>query len=138
MATERQSLRQYDHCVIGCCTITKITRMRCGTAKVQASAKWIYGLGADSLLAGWRRGSQGHPNLPKAPTPASEERGDKRMESGDQLATRLEPRFTFQRFVVGKPNEFAYACARRVSERPAADGFNRLFLYGGVGLGKRT
>jgi len=48
----------------------------------------------------------------------------------------LEPRFTFDTFVVGKPNEFAHACARRVAERPASPGFNPMFLYGGVGLGK--
>lgn len=48
----------------------------------------------------------------------------------------LDPRFTFDTFVVGKPNEFAYACARRVAEKPASPGFNPLFLYGGVGLGK--
>ncbi|PZW37713.1 chromosomal replication initiator protein [Humitalea rosea] len=48
----------------------------------------------------------------------------------------LDPRFTFESFVVGKPNEFAHAAARRVSERPASQGFNPLFLYGGVGLGK--
>ena len=48
----------------------------------------------------------------------------------------LDPRFTFDSFVVGKPNEFAYACARRVAEQPACTGFNPLFLYGGVGLGK--
>jgi chromosomal replication initiator protein len=48
----------------------------------------------------------------------------------------LENRFTFDTFVVGKPNEFAHACARRVAERPAFPGFNPLFLYGGVGLGK--
>ena len=47
----------------------------------------------------------------------------------------LDPRFTFDNFVVGKPNELAYAAARRVAdtENPA---FNPLFLYGGVGLGK--
>nr|WP_246522675.1 chromosomal replication initiator protein DnaA [Neoroseomonas terrae] len=48
----------------------------------------------------------------------------------------LDPRFSFDSFVVGKPNEFAYACARRVAEKPAFPGFNPLFLYGGVGLGK--
>ena len=53
-----------------------------------------------------------------------------------ELAAPLEPRFTFENFVVGKPNEFAYACARRVAEQPASQGFNPLFLYGGVGLGK--
>jgi chromosomal replication initiator protein len=51
-------------------------------------------------------------------------------------AAPLDPRFTFDSFVVGKPNEFAYACARRVAEHPASIGFNPLFLYGGVGLGK--
>ncbi|KAA5608373.1 chromosomal replication initiator protein DnaA [Rhodovastum atsumiense] len=53
-----------------------------------------------------------------------------------ELAAALDPRFTFDSFVVGKPNEFAYACARRVAEKPASVGFNPLFLYGGVGLGK--
>jgi len=48
----------------------------------------------------------------------------------------LDPRFSFDTFIVGKPNEFAHACARRVAEKPASPGFNPLFLYGGVGLGK--
>jgi chromosomal replication initiator protein len=56
--------------------------------------------------------------------------------NGDDLSVPLDPRFTFDSFVVGKPNEFAYACARRVAEKPASAGFNPLFLYGGVGLGK--
>lgn len=47
----------------------------------------------------------------------------------------LDARFTFEAFVVGKPNELAHAAALRVAERGAA-GFNPLFLYGGVGLGK--
>ncbi len=63
-------------------------------------------------------------------------RAEERMEARDSLSVTLEPRFTFQSFVVGKPNEFAHACARRVAERPASQGFNPLFLYGGVGLGK--
>lgn len=47
----------------------------------------------------------------------------------------LDARFTFENFVVGKPNELAHAAARRVADRgPVA--FNPLFLYGGVGLGK--
>jgi chromosomal replication initiator protein len=56
--------------------------------------------------------------------------------NGDELSVPLDPRFSFDSFVVGKPNEFAYACARRVAEQPACRGFNPLFLYGGVGLGK--
>ncbi len=54
----------------------------------------------------------------------------------DRADAALDPRFTFDSFIVGKPNEFAYACARRVAEKPASQGFNPLFLYGGVGLGK--
>ncbi|GBR54464.1 chromosome replication initiator DnaA [Neokomagataea thailandica NBRC 106555] len=57
-------------------------------------------------------------------------------EVRSDLAVPLDPRFTFDSFVVGKPNEFAYACARRVAEKPSSPGFNPLFLYGGVGLGK--
>ena len=56
--------------------------------------------------------------------------------SRGELAAPLDNRFTFDAFVVGKPNEFAHACARRVAERPSSPGFNPLFLYGGVGLGK--
>jgi len=51
------------------------------------------------------------------------------------IGAPLDRRFTFDRFVVGKPNEFAYAAARRVAEAEAVP-FNPLFLYGGVGLGK--
>lgn len=49
----------------------------------------------------------------------------------------LDKRFTFDNFVVGKPNEFAYTASRSIadSEHPRA-GSNPLFLYGGVGLGK--
>ncbi len=54
----------------------------------------------------------------------------------EDLSAPLDPNFTFDTFVVGKPNEFAYACARRVAEKPGTREFNPLFLYGGVGLGK--
>ena len=63
----------------------------------------------------------------------SDDRGDPRAT---ELASAIDARFSFDAFVVGKPNEFAYACARRVAEHPASQGFNPLFLYGGVGLGK--
>ena len=52
-----------------------------------------------------------------------------------KLGAPLDQRFTFDRFVVGKPNELAHAAARRVSVGDSA-AFNPLFLYGGVGLGK--
>lgn len=47
----------------------------------------------------------------------------------------LDGRFTFDTFVVGKPNELAHAAAKRVAEGGPVS-FNPLFLYGGVGLGK--
>ncbi|MGR3491541.1 MAG: chromosomal replication initiator protein DnaA [Shimia sp.] len=49
--------------------------------------------------------------------------------------SNLDPRFTFENFVVGKPNELAHAAAKRVAEGGPVI-FNPLFLYGGVGLGK--
>jgi chromosomal replication initiator protein len=51
------------------------------------------------------------------------------------ISAPLDARFTFENFVVGKPNELAYAAARRVAEAVQVP-FNPLFLYGGVGLGK--
>ena len=47
----------------------------------------------------------------------------------------LDKKFTFKNFVVGKPNEFAYAAALRIAESDVP-AYNPLFLYGGVGLGK--
>ena len=55
--------------------------------------------------------------------------------SNHEISAPLDPRYAFENFVVGKPNEFAYAAARRVSEAKSVP-FNPLFLYGGVGLGK--
>ena len=53
----------------------------------------------------------------------------------DLPSAQLDGRFTFDNFVVGKPNELAHAAARRVGEGGDVT-FNPLFLYGGVGLGK--
>jgi chromosomal replication initiator protein len=73
------------------------------------------------------------PNLAE---PAAAAPGAAAAPARPENAAALDQRFTFETFVVGKPNEFAYACARRVAEAPATAGFNPLFLYGGVGLGK--
>ena len=53
----------------------------------------------------------------------------------EEMGASLDSRFTFENFVVGKPNELAYAAALRVAESETVH-YNPLFLYGGVGLGK--
>lgn len=53
----------------------------------------------------------------------------------ESVSSKLNPTYTFENFVVGKTNEFAYAAARKVAESRNIT-FNPLFLYSGVGLGK--
>ncbi|QYX57115.1 chromosomal replication initiator protein DnaA [Roseovarius sp. SCSIO 43702] len=65
-----------------------------------------------------------------ATSAASAAAGDARIPTAP-----LDPRFKFETFVVGKPNELAHAAAKRVAEGGPVT-FNPLFLYGGVGLGK--
>jgi len=54
---------------------------------------------------------------------------------GELPGAPLDQRFTFESFVVGKPNQLAHVAAKRVAEGGPVS-FNPLFLYGGVGLGK--
>ncbi len=57
------------------------------------------------------------------------------VQDTDYVAPNLDPKFTFESFVVGKNNEFVYAAAHSVAEDPAGT-YNPLFIYGGTGLGK--
>ncbi|WP_340243787.1 chromosomal replication initiator protein DnaA [Roseobacter sp. HKCCA2468] len=86
---------------------------------------------------------QSAPQTPNAPqTPAVEAPVQSAPDlsaaisaDADIPLSNLNPAYTFENFIVGKPNELAHAAARRVAEGgPVA--FNPLFLYGGVGLGK--
>src|SRR5262245_43871994 len=72
------------------------------------------------------------PSASVAAVPASPAREDESVES---VSAPLDPRLTFENFVVGKSNELAHAAALRVAESDSVP-FNPLFLYGGVGLGK--
>ncbi len=71
---------------------------------------------------------------PAARTAAAGKTGARPVADPD-ISAPLDARFSFDDFVVGKPNELAYAAARRVAETNRVT-FNPLFLYGGVGLGK--
>lgn len=55
--------------------------------------------------------------------------------SASDLCSNLNPKYTFDTFVCGAGNQFAYAAAQAVANKPATN-YNPLFLYGGVGLGK--
>jgi chromosomal replication initiator protein len=77
-------------------------------------------------------------HVPTKPTPSERPASTitNKPKRADLTTTApLDPRFSFDNFVVGKPNELAHAAARRVAEGGPVT-FNPLFMYGGVGLGK--
>jgi chromosomal replication initiator protein len=144
-----------------------VQRVDGGEAVIAAPARffrdWVASHYADRILALWRAENRQVKRVSVVvalPASASPEllRGDQSMDgdpppgrSGEPSATLeigddrtqpsgLDPRFTFENFIVGKPNELAHAAARRVAEACAGSvrtvPFNPLFLYGGVGLGK--
>ena len=80
-------------------------------------------------------GSATNGRVPTAAKPAAKPARGRSNVDDDLPGAPLDARFTFDRFVVGKPNELAHAAARRVAEGGPVS-FNPLFLYGGVGLGK--
>jgi chromosomal replication initiator protein len=108
---------------------------------------WVVSHYADRILTLWHGensaiksveimiGSTGA--APREAPVAAEEPAD---EAPIEVGAALDPRFTFENFVTGKPNELAYAAAKRIAECACAPKttvpFNPLFLYGGVGLGK--
>ena len=53
----------------------------------------------------------------------------------ESYSSPINPKFTFDSFVVGSSNEFIYAAAKAVAENPG-EAYNPLFIYGGTGLGK--
>jgi chromosomal replication initiator protein len=62
-------------------------------------------------------------------------RGDRHTPGTDAGGNRLNPKYTFETFVIGSSNRFAHAASVAVAESPAK-AYNPLFIYGGSGLGK--
>ena len=60
---------------------------------------------------------------------------DKEMDKKSDFLPNLNPKYTFESFVCGASNQFAYAASQAVANKPATN-YNPLFIYGGVGLGK--
>lgn len=65
--------------------------------------------------------------IPASPVPA--------REDTNPIDSSLNPKYTFEKFVVGKSNQFAHAASIGAAETPGKT-YNPLFIYGGVGLGK--
>ena len=69
------------------------------------------------------------------PVPVDETTGNAQIKLQDMRSHTLNPRYTFDNFIVGSNNRLAHAASQAVAENPAT-AYNPLFLYGGVGLGK--
>jgi len=69
------------------------------------------------------------------PVPVDETTGNVQIKLQDVRSHTLNPRYTFDNFIVGSNNRLAHAASQAVAENPAT-AYNPLFLYGGVGLGK--
>lgn len=72
---------------------------------------------------------------PAKPAPAKHVEQKIVDTDGEVISSFLDPTHTFDTFVVGKPNEFAYAAAKRLAEEESIS-FNPLYLHSSVGLGK--
>ena len=72
---------------------------------------------------------------PSAPHAAPAPRSPEQARFDWSSAAQLNPRYTFDAFVIGNGNQFARAASLAVAERPSK-AYNPLFLYGGVGMGK--
>ncbi|MBP7777517.1 MAG: chromosomal replication initiator protein DnaA [Acidobacteria bacterium] len=86
----------------------------------------------DAVLA--FQASDAEMQVPEAPLPPPQAEATV-SDAPTGVAQGLNPRYTFDTFIVGPSNQFAHAACRAVAEAPSLS-YNPLFIYGGVGLGK--
>ncbi len=103
------------------------------------SRDWLVDHYLDALQAAAKECLGGSPRVSvlvaRAPEPSPQARELPSSDFKPALAAGLNPRYTFETFVVGSSNQFAQAACQAVAELPSK-AYNPLFIYGGVGLGK--
>jgi chromosomal replication initiator protein len=116
--------------------MSTVARLLAGIMERAVDVRFVITNGNDSIQTE-DAAPEAHPSddIPVAQSPEGASVTSSRRPFGEQRNSTLNPRYTFDNFVVGANNRLAHAASQAVAEKPAR-AYNPLFLYGGVGLGK--